>query len=931
MRITPRLVLLAALPLVVAVAFAARALAPATSQALEANRLTSMAELASTAGDLTHALQRERMAAASVVASQGGSITRFQSRVEATDRSTHSYRDQRAELSDGPEGTAVALRRVDRSLDGLSSLRAQVRSGSGSLSSLAFGYRIAVADLIAYRDSIAQADGIDSAVADRIRAAAALSKAAEQLGQQQVTVARAFAGGGLTPASRQSFDATRLAYAEATADVYALGPPEWRSWLERSLSGPKALRAQRLEDGIGRAGLGHQLSGSPREWYAASSARLDLLRSVERRTDSAVLDTVTEKRTSLLWWAAGELLVVVLTLVVAVFVTLRLGRAMIGRLRHLRNAAHDVAQRRLPEIMKELSQPRALGRATPEEIAARSGSPLETVGRDEIGEVGQAFNAVHYEAVRLAAQQTVVHEQFAESLVGVARRGAELTGVMAAQLDAVQRDELDPERMKTLFALDHLAIRMDRNTNNLLVLGGHGHGRVRRSDASCTSVIYAAAQQIERYGRVSLGHIEPTIGIAARAVDDIAHLLAELLDNATRFSPPDTEVGVAAWHLWDRTVVQIVDEGVGVAPARRAELNARLAEPQADVGAAVRTMGLHVVARLAARHGVTVELRASSGAGTIAEVSLPQSALARPPAPDEAQPDPSQGVRGTERGGVEFAELLESRAFVQSPTPAGSGDFAQSARSGASTGTSTGASAEAVRSGMSAESARSGMFVQPGHPGQPGQPGQPAEESDHRRAPDTTAARDTRPGEDETADRGGPRAGAAARTGAQGQDRGQAPQRPAVPAPHDRQPTGTPDTRTPAAAARAPARGAADAASAQSVQPAQSPQPADRVAGVSSSGLPMRRPLPPQERPAPVRRPGASGGPGGSGGPGAARAEAGAAGPPRRRDSRQVSDVLAAYAQGISRSTRNRSARGGTSPSPVRPSDDEDDTQRSTS
>jgi hypothetical protein len=341
-------------------------------------------------------------------------------------------------LSSVPDNAKAALDRIDRSLQELPSLRAQVRSGSSTLSALAFGYRIVIADLIDYRDGIAQAEGVEADVADRIRAAAAMSQAAEHIGQQQVTVLRALAGGSFTPASRQTFDATRLGYIDSTSVMFDLGPQQWRTWLERTLSGPKALAAQRLEDQVGRSSPNQKLTVSPKEWQQATADRLALLRTLEHRIDDSVLSTVTQKRGTLLWWAGGEVGLVILTLVIAIIVAIRLGRVMIRRLRDLRNAAHDVAHNRLPQVMKDLSQPGALSGATPEQVAERSISPVRITGQDEIGEVGEAFDSVHYEAVRLAAQQAHSHEQFAETLVSVARRGAQLTSVMVSELDAGQ-------------------------------------------------------------------------------------------------------------------------------------------------------------------------------------------------------------------------------------------------------------------------------------------------------------------------------------------------------------------------------------------------------------------------------------------------------------------------------------------------------------
>ncbi|MFJ4963380.1 sensory histidine kinase CreC [Streptomyces sp. ADI96-02] len=778
MKINRRLALLVAAPLTVAVTFSVLALAPATNQALQANRLTAMVDVASLAGRLTHDLQRERAAATALVSRNGDAET-FRARSTATDESVAAFRGRLGRLSEVPGNAQGALDRIQRFIDDMPALRAQVRSGSSTISALAFGYRIVIADLIAYRDGIAQADGVDSEIADRVRAAAALSEAAEHTAQQQVTVARAQAAGGFTAASQRTFDAGRLGYTDSIGVMFDLGPGEWRTWLERTLSGAEALEARRLEDRIGRTGTTKDIDVTPKEWQDAAEDRLTLLRTVEKRVDASVLATVSEARTTLVWIAGGEVALVLLTLVGAVVVAVRLGRVMIHRLRDLRNAAREVAQVGLPAVMSELSQPGALSGATPEQVAERTGNPVTATGEDEIGEVGEAFNAVHHEAVRLAAQQAHVHDQFAETLVRVARRGAQLTTVMVSELDAVQRDEADPERMKTLFALDHLAIRMERNTNNLLVLGGYGHARVRPQDVDCSTAIVAAAQQIERFDRVSLGVVEAGIGIAARAVHDVAHILAELLDNATRFSPPEKQVGVTVWRLSDRAVVQIVDEGVGIPADRRLLHNAALREPRAGI-TDVRSMGLHVVARLAARHGIVVELRDSEGPGTIAEVTLPAGVLA--PAPKVTAPQSTQG-RG-HGGDVRY----------ETPRP----------------------------------------ITPPGRPGGP-----------HR--PDPAGA-----------------GGAPARGR---HDEGSAAER------HERARHAAPDPR-----------------------PAHD-EPASHVAGVSASGLPLRRRGTPQHRPAPARRDGAE-------------QRSNAASPrtssPRRRDSRQVSDVLAAYAQGISRSTNQR-------------------------
>ncbi|MGW0737057.1 nitrate- and nitrite sensing domain-containing protein [Streptomyces sp. NPDC002851] len=833
-RISRRLILLVAVPLAVAVAFAGRALAPSTGQAVQAGQLKTAIEVAQAASDLTYRLQRERAEAAAQLTSSGRPGERFGELTRSTDDSVARYRERRAELSSMPSATNATLERIDRSLDRIDSLRAHVRSGTSSLSSVAFGYRIAIADLISFRDSIAQADGVDAKVADQIRAAAALSEATEHIAQQEVAVVRALSDGGFTPASLQTFEATRLGYTDAYRTVTTLGPARWRTWMERTLSGPKAMAAEKIAAEAARTTAGQKLTISRAAWTDAMADRQELLQSVVERVDTDVLGTVAEDRTRLIWWAVSELVLVVLMLVGVLLFAVRLGHNLIRRLRDLRDAAHEVAHKRLPEEVRKLSRPGSVGRAAPDEIARQAGTPLVNLADDEMGEVGQAFNSVHYAAVRLAGEQARSRDRFAETLVTVARRGARLNSVLTAQLSRVQRDELDPKRMEALFALDHLAIRMEHNANNLLVLGGSGGGKVRPADAPCTSVIYAAAQQIEHYGRVTPGHVEPSITIAARVVDDIAHLLAELLDNATRFSPPDTRVGVAAWSLWDRAVLQIVDEGIGIPDERRSELNAELAAPQSDIGA-VRTMGLQVVGLLAARHGILVELRESSGPGTIVEVVLPKELLAEPGTDTVVPVSPPLSATG----------------------PAGARDHRGPKESDA------GPEPERARSHDEA----SGAPEPTGTP-RPMIPVRPAGTGGHRIPV-------LRP-------------------------------RPAEPAEQDPTVPSRPGVRT---GERAP--GAAD--------PVQS-----RIAGVSASGLPIRKratPAGPTPRTVP---------PVPAGHDAAERSR----GVQRRRDARQVSDVFSAYAQGISRSTRrsspDRQADGDRATGTQTPDSPDDNTQRST-
>ncbi|MFD0633570.1 hypothetical protein ACFQ9X_20395 [Catenulispora yoronensis] len=235
-------------------------------------------------------------------------------------------------------------------------------------------------------------------------------------------------------------------------------------------------------------------------------------------------------------------------------ISLRLGRPMVRGLRQLRDAAHAVAFERLPAAVEELRATESLTGRSPEEFADQAGDALALAHRrplrrgsakvrpedpkDELAAVAKAFNSVHREAIRTAAEQVLLRAGVGATFVALARRGERLTGALTSELDRAERTEQDPDRLARLFVLDHLAARMTRNNESLLVLGGEGTARVRDRGVQLLDVLRAALGRIERYTRVDLEDVDTTIVIAPQAVDHLVHLCAELLDNATTFSAP---------------------------------------------------------------------------------------------------------------------------------------------------------------------------------------------------------------------------------------------------------------------------------------------------------------------------------------------------------------------------------------------------------
>lgn len=647
MRITRKLGLLVTVPLLVAVAFAGLALVTTAGQAVRADRLRALVSVAAAGGDLAHALQSERAAAVAVLAAGigPGQSNAYLQAVANTDAAVGRYRQARMQLSGPPAGAAAGVDRIEVQLGLLGPLRRQVQAGAPAASAVAFAYRIVIASVISFRESVAQAGEAPADIADQIRAAVDLSRAAEAVGLQQVAVLRAASGVRLTLAAQQEITSARTAYTEAVVAFAGLASPQWRAWWERVQIGEQVLAAQQLEDAVARTAPGGLLDVDRARWLAATAVRIDRIRQVEASVDGQILAAVTRLRDSARRLAAVEAGAIVVTVLVALLLTVGLGRPIIRGLRRLRDAAHAVAYTGLPAAVAALQQPQHLGALSPTEFAERT-SPLHVAGRDEIGEVAKAFNAVHREAVRTAAEQALLRVNIAAMFVALARRLQRRVNQLTARLDEAERNEHDAERLRRLFDLDLLVALMGRTNDSLLVLGGQGPGRVHDGDESLLDVLRGALSQVEAYQRVECRTVDSGVVIVGQAVDDVVHVLAELIDNAARFSRSDAPVRIDARLLTDRVVVQIIDEGLGIHPDQRAAINRRLAAPPRVDVAAVQAMGLTVVGLLAARYGIGVELRAGRPRGTVAEVTLPPEVFrpVSPPAPIAA-PDAEPTTR----------------------------------------------------------------------------------------------------------------------------------------------------------------------------------------------------------------------------------------------------------------------------------------------
>ena len=357
-------------------------------------------------------------------------------------------------------------------------------------------------------------------------------------------------------------------------------------------------------------------------WQQASGTAVNEYGQVQSELMQAIVDRslALQAGAQRSAWTTGILTAVVFLLIL--LAALIVARSLVLPLRRLRAGAINIAQVALPEQVKALAE--AEDAPTALEVA-----PVGVLSTDEIGQVARSFDLVHQEALRLAGNEAMLRASLNAMFVSLSRRSQTLIERLSRMIDNLELSEDDPDRLSSLFAMDHMITRMRRNSENLLVLAGHEGSRKRSDPVLLGDVARAATSEIEQYGRVVL-NIQPGIEVTGQASTDIVHLLAELIENATLYSPRTTDVYVTGQELSTGGVlIEIADSGVGISESRLEQLNWRLENPPVIDVSVSRHMGLFAVSRLAARHGVAVRLRPSSPRGLVAMVWLPHTVAAR--------------------------------------------------------------------------------------------------------------------------------------------------------------------------------------------------------------------------------------------------------------------------------------------------------------
>ncbi|MEU2835187.1 nitrate- and nitrite sensing domain-containing protein [Streptomyces lavendulae] len=356
--------------------------------------------------------------------------------------------------------------------------------------------------------------------------------------------------------------------------------------------------------------------GLVKEWNTSVTKIIDSLHEIEKQIILRIATTAAEERYQAQRAAWGNSGLAAGALLLAMLLAAWIVRNMVGPLGKLRHAALDAARRELPALVSAAAAEHEDSRPVLRPV------PLDLGTRDEIGDVSRAFEQVFREAVNQSSEQAKLRANVNSMLASMARRNQVLVHRQLEAISALEQTEADAERLGELFHLDHLATRMRRHGENLLLLAGESPGRVHHEPAPLVDVIRAAAAEVEQYARIEIV-TSAEVGVAAPVVHDLTHLLAELLDNATQYSAPTTHiVAMSRFTLNGGVLIEIEDDGVGLSATGLRKLNAGLARPRAVDATTTRQMGLYVVSRLAAAHAIHVRLN-SMGEGTTASVVLP--------------------------------------------------------------------------------------------------------------------------------------------------------------------------------------------------------------------------------------------------------------------------------------------------------------------
>ncbi|WP_189804305.1 nitrate- and nitrite sensing domain-containing protein [Streptomyces tanashiensis] len=576
--------------------------------------------------DTARVIQIERRQSLIYLADPRGSDTlpALRETRRATDRQIARIRANAADPGVREEMRPVTAQRLTSlldALDGLASLRRSVEKRDiGRMQALDFYNRL-VDPCYSFLITLHALENVE--MDKQGRALVGITRARELLSREDALVLSALVADRVTAEEiREISDlvANREQFYEVNLELL---PAAEREHFEKYWRSPKTLPLRTAENAIVEEGP----TDSPRaitaeRWQDQASPVLDDLARENTAAGDRYQDRVQPAAYSVLLKVGVAGVLGFLALVASVVISLRIGRALIRDLRRLQKEAQEVSGVRLPSVMRRL--------AAGEQVDVGTEVPHLRYGEDEVGQVGQALNTLQRAAVEAAVKQAELRRGVSEVFVNLARRNQVLLHRQLTLLDTMERRTEDTDELADLFRLDHLTTRMRRHAEGLVILSGAAPSRQWRKPVQLMDVVRAAVAEVEDYERIEVRRL-PRLGVGGPAVADLTHLIAELLENATVYSPPHTAVQVLGERVANGFTLEIHDRGLGMNPDALLDANLRLAEtPEFELSDTDR-LGLFVVSRLAQRQNVRVSLQTSPYGGTTAVVFIPAALLTDAP------------------------------------------------------------------------------------------------------------------------------------------------------------------------------------------------------------------------------------------------------------------------------------------------------------
>ncbi|CAL9608973.1 nitrate- and nitrite sensing domain-containing protein [Streptomyces sp. enrichment culture] len=608
-----------------------------TVRVLQQERRQTLVHLADPrASDGLAALRRSRAATDKAVAVVRGSAD--------DDRVREAMHDDSSELS-----------AVLESFKGIESLRRSVEDGTVGRAQALDLYNRLIDPCYVLLASLHVVDDVE--LDKQYRALVSLARARELLSREDALLGSALIVGRLSRAEVRDISdlvAQRtLLYDAGLPELPADERDRYETFWKNAASAP--LRVG--EEAAVSSGSGPPRGVTAKSWDTAAGNVLAELGTLNDEATDRYQDRVRPVAMGVIAQAVVVGVLGLIALLVSLFLSVRVGRGLIRDLRKLRLEAHEASGVRLPGVMRRLS--------AGEQVDVETEVPRLEYDKNEMGEVGQALNTLQRAAVEAAVKQAELRAGVSEVFVNLARRSQVLLHKQLTLLDTMERRTEDTEELADLFRLDHLTTRMRRHAEGLVILSGAAPSRQWRKPVQLMDVVRAAVAEVEDYERVEVRRL-PRVAVTGPAVADLTHLVAELLENATVFSPPHTAVQVVGERVANGFTLEIHDRGLGMAADALLDANLRLAEtPEFELSDTDR-LGLFVVSRLARRQNVRVSLQPSPYGGTTAVVFIPDALLT-----DEVPDTNGVGFRLDRPRRATDKEPEESRraALSQVPVP----------------------------------------------------------------------------------------------------------------------------------------------------------------------------------------------------------------------------------------------------------------------